>query len=350
MVLPADLEIRYKDLFELAADAILTGDPEGKIIGANPKASELSGYPREELLGCSIALLFSPTEQARVPLRYDLLKAGKVVQSERLLTRKNGSTVAISMNSRMMPDGTYHTFMRDITDQKALEEKLKASNRELEAFVYTVSHDLRTPLSTIIGYLDFLQETDLSLNENTREILHSIEHAGEGMLATLEDLLALATAGNLERPLLPVDLTRVRDNVLHTQGSRLEAKGFRVVKTALPAIHVPESYLEQIFNNLIGNALNYAGTGGRLEIGGEKTTAGVEFYVRDYGPGIAAKDHLRIFEAFFRGKSAGENQGTGVGLAIVRKIARACGGEAWLEETPGGGCTFRVRLESLPAS
>ncbi len=105
----ADSEERYRILVELAADAILMGDTQGNIIGTNHSALVLTGYSRDELIGMNIARLFSDGERQRHPLRYDLLKEGKVILNERTLTRKDGSTVAIAMNSKMMPDGTYHT-------------------------------------------------------------------------------------------------------------------------------------------------------------------------------------------------------------------------------------------------
>lgn len=124
---------RFRDLIELAADSILTGDPKGNIIGANSSSSDLTGYSREELLTLNISQLFSPEERTRVPLRFDLLKQGKVIQTERLLTRKDGTTVPIEMNSKMMPDGSYHTFIRDVSQRKQMEQALKDSEAQQRA-------------------------------------------------------------------------------------------------------------------------------------------------------------------------------------------------------------------------
>jgi PAS domain S-box-containing protein len=124
---------RYRNLIEFAVDAIFNGDPAGNIIGANRCAVELTGYCHEELLSLNIAQLFSKEEQQKTPLRYDLLKQGKVVQLERLLTRKDGTTVPIEMNSKMMPDGTYHSFMRDISRRKKMEQSLRDSETQQRA-------------------------------------------------------------------------------------------------------------------------------------------------------------------------------------------------------------------------
>ena len=122
---------RYRGLIALAADAILQGDPAGRIIGANVSATALTGYGVEELMELeSIAALFSEEERRRVPLRYDLLREGKTVRSERRLTRKDGSTVLIEMNTRMMLDGTFQTVIRDMSQRKHAEDVLRASDEK----------------------------------------------------------------------------------------------------------------------------------------------------------------------------------------------------------------------------
>jgi len=121
---------RYENLIEFAADAIFMGDAEGNIIGANQSAVALSGYGYTELVDMNLGQLFSEAEKQRSPLRYDLLKQGKTVKTERLISRKDGNTVPIEMNSRMMPDGTYHTFFRDMSERKQAEEALRLSEEK----------------------------------------------------------------------------------------------------------------------------------------------------------------------------------------------------------------------------
>jgi PAS domain S-box-containing protein len=123
-------EARYRTLIDLAADAVLQGDPAGNIIGANLSATSLSGYPAEELLGMNVACLFSEDERRRAPLRYDLLQQGRAVRTERLLTRKDGSTVPVEMNSKRMPDGSYQSLFRDFSERKQAEDVLRASEEK----------------------------------------------------------------------------------------------------------------------------------------------------------------------------------------------------------------------------
>lgn len=123
-------EERFRSLIELAADAVVHGDQQGNIVSANASAVALSGYPLDELIGMNIQQLFTPEEFARAPLRYDLLQQGVILRTERTLTRKDGSLVPIDMNSKMMPDGTYQTFVRDVSERKKGEDVLRASEEK----------------------------------------------------------------------------------------------------------------------------------------------------------------------------------------------------------------------------
>jgi PAS domain S-box-containing protein len=339
-------EARYRNLVELAADAIFMGDPQGKIIGANRSAVGLTGYAVEELLEMNLGMLFSAEESAATPLRYDLLKAGKILQNERVLTRKDGSVVAIGMNSRMMPDGTYHTFMRDYTQRRANEARMLSLIRDLEAFTLTVSHDLRGPLTNLLLSTEVLESCCADvLDEQGMRVLRVIERSATDMLALVENLLALARAEQIERQSEAVDCDEVLKKVLDGLSLRLETDDVEIKATPLPALKIHETFISQIFNNLIGNALNYAAAPGSvIEIGGERRGGNAHLYVRDQGPGIPEGEREQIFETFYRGNNGKGQTGSGLGLAIVARICQAFDGRSWVEETPGGGCTFYVEL------
>jgi PAS domain S-box-containing protein len=240
----------------------------------------------------------------------------------------------------------------DITERKLAEEALIEANRELDAFVYTVSHDLRTPLTPIIGYAEVLQETCRDrLDEQSLGYLAEIEGQGRRMVALMEDLLALAKVGQVERPTESVDLNALVENVLVDMGSLIAGAGVAVEKNPLPGMRIPKTLLTQVFDNLIGNAIRYAGReGSPIEVGGERRGDLVRLYVRDHGPGIPKEERSRIFEVFYRGATGKKSPGTGVGLATVLKIARLFGGCAWVEETEGGGCTFWVEMLDVSAA
>jgi len=208
---------------------------------------------------------------------------------------------------------------------------------------------LRTPLTLIIGYSDYLKEQLKSRqDDHILDILSEIENAGSRMLSFMEDLLSLAIAGHLQRPSYPVSASKIAESVVIELQSQLVDAGLSVHLQNLPELHVPESFLSQIFENLIGNAIRHAyQKQGIIEVGAERSGSQVRFFVRDQGKGIHEEDRSRIFEVFFRGQRAQGTKGTGVGLAIVQKLARTLGGKAWLEETPGGGCTFWVEMQDI---
>ncbi len=247
--------------------------------------------------------------------------------------------------------GILGTF-EDITERKRAEEALVEANRDLDAFVYTISHDLRTPLTPIIGYAEFLQETCREkLDMQSLGCLVAIENQGKRMLALMEDLLTLAKVGYVRRPDEPVDLDGVVAEALGNMKFLMAEAVVTVEKKPLPGLRLPRTLLTQVFDNLIGNAIRYAGKDGSpIEVGGERQGDLVLLYVRDHGPGIPEVERGRVFEVFYRGAAGKKVPGTGVGLATVQKIARLYGGRAWVEETPGGGSTFRLEIAAVPTA
>lgn len=267
------------------------------------------------------------------------------------IRRKDGTVLWVAASWQPIFNGKreylgIRSSIRDISVQKKAEENLEAANQELDAFVYTVSHDLRTPLTPIIGFAEFLQEQyRKQLDEQGLDVLAEIEKQARRMLAFMEDLLDLARIGRIERPSAPVEAKEVVDEVLTDLGYLVISSGLTVVNGPSAKIRASRSLLFQVFDNLIGNALRYAGpNGGPIEVGGESQGQRVRFFVRDHGPGISPEERSRIFEVFFRGSSGKCSPGTGIGLATVQKIARSYGGWAWVDETPGGGCTFWVEM------
>ncbi|MEJ2202351.1 MAG: ATP-binding protein [Desulfuromonadaceae bacterium] len=226
------------------------------------------------------------------------------------------------------------------------QHKLTKANRELEEFVSTVSHDLRSPLAVMIGYAEFLQENyGDKLDEQALGCLDEIATQGGRMVTLLEDLLTVARAGYVERPQHPVSLNRVVESVLLELSGPMAEQGVTVKTDSLPTLSVPESLLAEILKNLLGNALHYAcDVNKTIEIGGMQGKEKVSFFVRDHGPGIAEEERRKVFELFYRGASGTTVKGTGIGLAIVKKIAELYGGRVWVEATPRGGCTFWVEV------
>jgi len=347
-------EERFRSVFHTAAAGMVLMRPDGRILQANPAFVRFTGFAEEELLQRTIADVTHPEDRERTLEYYRNLAAGKdetVHYEKRYLTRDGRTvwghaSVACLLGRDDIPSYCIG-LVQDITDRKRVEEELRESNRELDAFVHTVSHDLRSPLTPIIGYAGFLRDHCRDrLDGETDGILAEIEGQGKKMLALLEDLLCLARVGRLECPLEPTDTGEVLRMVLNDLTGGMPEAGAEVrIIGNLPPIRVPETLLLQIFLNLVGNAVHYAGNAGRpIEVGGERRHDRVRFFVRDHGSGIPEEERERIFDLFYRGSTGKHRKGTGIGLAIVQKIARLYRGSVWVEETPGGGATFRIEI------
>lgn len=346
-------EESFRSVFLTAAAGMVVLRLDGSIIHANPAFCRFLGYREEELAGRTIAELTHPHDRELTVQSYQMLSTGReesIHYEKRYLTRDGRTVWGHASVACLFGENEREPYciglVQNITERKAAEAALQQSNRELEAFAYTVSHDLRTPLTPIIGYADFLAENSGGrLNDQEMQCLAEIKSAGMRMTTVMEELLLLAKVGNIERPPAPIDLDAVVNETVRLRAAEIERSGARVTYGGLPAARVPQTLLTQVIDNLLGNALRYGcSDGGAIEIGGERSDGRIRLYVRDHGPGIPLEERGRIFELFYRCSNGKGIQGTGIGLATVQKIARLYGGSAWVDETPGGGCTFWVEL------
>lgn len=273
--------------------------------------------------------------------------SGEVSFREQVLAR-TGKTYEIVHSPFPTAEQPTHKLgvFRDITERKAAERRLQQANGELDAFVSTVSHDLRSPLTPLIGFAELLEERSADqLDEIGREALQEIKSTASRMKALLEDLLTLARVGQLKNPVQKINVTQVAEDVMLELADKVIERQAKIEITPLPKIRVPESLLADLFRNLLLNALKYAApTDPHIEIRGEAFPDCIRYKVIDHGPGIPDDEWDEIFEPFRRGSDSSGLQGSGVGLATVAKIARVYKGAAWVEATPGGGATFIVEL------
>lgn len=351
-------EAQIKLLLNTAAEGIYGLDLQGNCTFCNQAALKLLGYGKEEeLFGRNMHSLTHhtrpdgspyPSSECRICQAFN--KNEGFHFEDEIFWRADGDSFsaeywAYPLRKEKIVIGAVVSFL-DITERKKSEQRIKEANRELDAFVYTVSHDLRVPLTAMIGFADLLKmEHSQGMNEEALEMLAVIEKQGRRMELLIEDLLALARIGTLDAPEQPIVTDEIVSGVLLALADQLASSGVRVQMNILPDVRVPETLLSQLFQNLIVNAIRYAGAKGNpIDVGGERKGQVVRFYVRDHGPGIPVEEREHIFEVFFRGKGGKKVTGTGVGLATVKKIASLYGGGAWVEETPGGGCTFWVEV------
>jgi len=276
------------------------------------------------------------------------IKSGEVVREERYIPSL-GQTHELLHTPLKGADGSTQKLAvcRDISERKQAEEELRAANQELDSFVRTVSHDLRSPLAPIIGIAEFLLEEHAeALDDQARDLLGDIGLQGQRMLRLLEDLLLLAQVGKLEAPTEPVLLNGLIEEVVEEIGEDLPTATLPVTCSPLPGVRLPETLLRQLFANLIGNAMRYAQPSGKaIEISGQRTGKRLCFRVRDHGPGIPDTEREKVFELFYRGSTGRKLSGTGIGLATVRKIARLYNGRCWVEAPADGGCCIVVELQ-----
>ena len=233
---------------------------------------------------------------------------------------------------------------RDVTERKEAAEKLLELNKQLDSFAHTVSHDLRTPLTGVIGYTELLKDNfSDSLQDGGLELLAEVENQGHRMLNIINDMLNFSVAGEIEPVDSPADANLVARQVLVDNQFEINRKKADVTIDELPKIYAPEGLLYEVISNLVINGLKYGcEEGGKIEISGEIGKRYDTIIVADYGPGIPENERDSVFEVFVRGTTSRNTTGTGIGLATVFKIMDKLEGQILLEETPGGGCTFKA--------
>ena len=352
---------QFKTIMDDSNDAIFIIDANtGQYKYFNKRARLLLGYSREELDHMGVLDIATHLTSLEVWLqRVALVRANNGLIFETSYRRKDGSTlpVEVSAKSLQYEEGeTIVAFVRDITERKRAEQErerliheLEAKNTELTQFTYTVSHDLKAPIITIKGFLGFLEK---DITEQRQDRVHNdvlrIHEAVDKMHQLLTELLELSRIGRLMNApeTIPFeDLVRDAMEIVH---GRLTARGVTVrIQPDLPAVHGDRQRLTEVLQNLLDNAAKYMGDQASpcIEVGqrGADAERGRPiFFVKDNGIGIDPEHHERIFSLF--NKLDPKMEGTGIGLAIAKKIVEVHGGRLWVESEAGLGSTFYFRL------
>lgn len=358
-------EERFRIALESAPNGLLMVDTSGRIVLCNAEAEKMFGYAPGGLVNRNVEVLVPHSARRAHPgLRkgFHAAPAKRQMGAGRDLAglRRDGAEfpVEIGLNPVHGPNGEFVlASIVDITERKRHEQQLRNAfhevqrrNQEMEQFVYTISHDLRSPLVTTMGFVEFLKE-DIEAGNFTEvnDAINRIERANRRMQQLIDDLLQLSRAGRLELKLEPVDLNRLFASILDAVSKMTDEKGARIqVAPGFPGIIGDRGRLYQIFENLVINALKYGTSREQPVIRIFWKDDGEELHVcvADNGEGIPEEYHKKIFGLFQRLDTSQE--GTGVGLAIVSRIAELHGGRVWIDSQPGNGAAFWVALPKNP--
>ena len=366
--------LRLAAIVESSSDAIIGKTLDGIIFAWNPGAEKLFGYSSSEAIGLHISIVMPADRKDEIPQILERIARSESTENyETVRLNREGTEIDVSVTVSPIKDGEgtvigASTIARDITSQKQAEAQLKAladdllhSNRELQDFASVASHDLQEPLRKIQTFADDLAENSTStLNDESRDTLKRIQNAAGRLQRLINDLLSLSRISSRAQPFVPVDLNNLAREVLSDLEVRINETGGRVDLLEIPAIEAEPLQMRQLFQNLLGNALKFNSPGrapivsvhGEL-IGGKEGLAGsseaqaqqlCQITFEDNGIGFDEKYVDRIFAMFQRLHGRNEYAGTGMGLAICRRIAEHHGGNITARSIPGSGSTFTVTL------
>jgi PAS domain S-box-containing protein len=364
--------MRLAAIIEFSDDAIIGKDLNSIITSWNKGAEKIFGYTTGEMVGTSIMRLIPADRRDEESQILKKIKRGENVEHfETLRQTKDGRLINVSVTVSPIKDSTGKVIgiskvARDITERKRAEEEirrlnteleqrviqrtaeLEAANKELEAFSYSVSHDLRAPLRAVNGFAGIvLEDFGPLLPKEGRDYLERIRNGGQRMGELIDDLLAFSHLSRQSMNRQAVNPAELVQAVLDESAPQREGRQIEVKVRELPPCQGDPALLKQVWVNLISNAVKY--TRGRqpavIEIGCERKNNEDIYYIRDNGAGFDMQYANKLFGVFHRLHRADEFEGTGVGLAIVQRIVHRHGGRVWAEAQPDKGATFYFTLD-----
>lgn len=347
----------YKALVEQAPDAIIISDNNLNILDINSFGCELLGYSKRELLSMKVTQIISESNILEHPIDLTIIKKNKLTIVERILKAKDGKQITAEVRVRQLSDGKYQTFLSDITDRKKHIEELnklnfeliqkteilKNSNAELEQFAYIASHDMQEPLRMVSSFLKLLENKYKNLFDEkaTEYIKHAIDGSNR-MKQVIYDLLQYSKAGKNLKNMEIVNLNEIINEILKIEKTEIINKQAQVIFEKLPNIYARKTSIQQVFQNLIANALKYSADSRKpiIKISASETETFWQFCVSDNGIGIEEKYFDKIFVIFQRVAPKSEDTGSGIGLSICKKIVELHNGKIWVESIIGEGTSF----------
>ena len=352
-------EAKFQQLFDEAPVGYHEYDTQGRITKVNRTELEMLGYPLEEMLGQPVWKFSGEEETSRHAVLAKL--AGTIPPGrgfERTYRRKDGTTFPVIIEDRPLRDSEgriigIRSTIQDITDRREAEEALKQntealarSNQELEQFAYVASHDLQEPLRMVTSYVQLLaRRYQNRLDADAEEFINFAVDGATRMHTLINGLLAYSRVGTRGKPFEPTNCETIFQDSLDNLKMTMEESGAVVTHDSLPTVMADDLQLGQLFQNLIGNAIKFHGEEPpRVHVSAKPDGKQWVFSVRDNGIGIAPEFAERIFIIFQRLHGKEKYPGTGIGLAVCKKIVECHGGRIWVGSELGKGATFYFTL------
>lgn len=348
----------FSTVFETNLEGVVIADLNGIVQHGNKSVVSVLGYSQQEIEGVELHALHAVKETELANAVWDTVLEGGQWQGEIWLKRKQGEEFPAWMSATGVKDqrGAMTHVIAEFSDITAFKktqdalarrtEELAQSNRELEQFAYVASHDLQEPLRMVASYTQLLaRRYQDKLDDDANEFIHFAVDGATRMQALINDLLSLSRIGTRAKPLEPCESDLSLSRALANLRLAIEESGAVVTHDVLPTVVADVSQLTQLFQNLIGNALKFHGEAAlKVHIGVERKIRDWEFSVRDNGIGIAPEHFERIFVIFQRLHTKQDYPGTGIGLAVCKKIVERHGGNIRVESKPGEGTVFYFTL------
>ncbi len=361
-------EERTRLIVDSAYDAFVGMDATGVITAWNAQAETIFGWSREEAIGRPLSETIIPPqyqEAHKRGLKHFLATGEGPVLNRRIELRalhRDGHEFPVELTISPIRWGQtymFSSFVHDITERKQTEEGIRQAKEGAERatrakseFLSRMSHELRTPLNAVIGFSELLLERIAGdLTAKQEEFLRDIRDSGTHLLVLINDILDISKieAGKMELTFAETDLAEVVESALTTLRPLIGQKRLDVSSTLdprVPVIRADTVRLKQILYNLLSNAVKFTPEGGQIRLEAHRINGDVELAVVDTGPGIAPEDQGKLFQEFTQLQAAQQTGqgGTGLGLALVRRLVELHGGRVWVESEVGTGSRFIVRL------
>jgi PAS domain S-box-containing protein len=360
-----DQQFYTRSLFESNIDALITTDPRGIITDVNKQMEALTGSTRDELIGSPFKNYFTDPERAEAGINL-VLSEKKVPNYELTVRARDGRKTVVSYNATTFYDrdrrlqGVF-AAARDVTERSRLEEQVRrrtveveAANKELEAFSYSVSHDLRSPLRSIDGFSQaFLEDYGPLVPPEGREDLERVRHATQRMGQLIDDMLLLSRVTRREMHMEKTDMSALAADVAGDFARESPQRNVELsIEPDMTATGDPQ-LLHIVLVNLLGNAWKFTSRRehAHVSVGTvQDPEHGPAFFVRDDGAGFDLQYKDKLFVAFQRLHGQDEFPGTGIGLATIQRAVRRHGGDVWADGEVDRGATFYFTIPDLHAS